>query len=141
MTDDHGGVLTIGNDPALGHNIPDGEVVIGKLEVNSLCHSGVEVDALKVSKDPGRLSRGVGEGNVQLRNLAAIDIPNVGDIGCDFPLGKVKSNVSCNADVNWTYAFLAERPISGSSSSSSFQWVSGCSSRGQMLMFEYENLV
>lgn len=56
VSGDDGRKVAIGDNPALGDNIPDRKVVVGETERDSLGRSRVEVDAVKVAKDARRLA-------------------------------------------------------------------------------------
>lgn len=76
-------VLSIWYGPALGHHVPDREVVRGEVEGDFGTSARVEIDAGEIAEHAGWLA-GIGrEGDVELRNFAAVDCASVFDGCCD----------------------------------------------------------
>jgi hypothetical protein len=73
--------LAVGDDPVLGHNVPDRDIVRRELERDTTRLSGVDVETLKVAEQAGRLTRSSWEHNVKLGNVAAEHLTSVLNVG------------------------------------------------------------
>jgi hypothetical protein len=74
---DRDGERALGDDPLLLHDVPHADVLGPEREVDADRRAGGDEHALEPAEHARRLARAVGEGQVQLRDLVAVDAARV----------------------------------------------------------------